>query len=364
MKIVGTIVEYNPLHNGHIYALNEIKKQSQADLLVVVLSGNCTMRGDISIFDKFEKTKQALIASIDIVIELPFVCAVQNSDGFAKNAIDQLHLAGVQEIWIGSETNQPALYEEYYNIWVKDETQIAIKNLVNQGKSYKEATAKVIHLPSNDLLGFCYYKAIREAKYEIKLYTIQRIGNFNSLEANQFASAYAIRSDLSLMKSYCPSFVNPKQIRKTELFFYFLKYKILSTSLTELRTIFFVDEGIEHRLLHIDSFNCLEEYINYLSTKRYTKSRIQRMLLYILFNITKDRMSSLPKYKMLRVLGYSDKGKKYLNQIKKTQKIYTNIKEGIHPVLDIELKITKIIDILYASSTFKNEQGKPIEYKK
>ncbi|MBD5391036.1 nucleotidyltransferase family protein, partial [bacterium] len=325
MKIVGTIVEYNPLHNGHIYAINKIKRLSQADGIVVILSGNFTMRGDLSIFDKFEKTRQCLKAGIDLVIELPFVCAVQNADLFAKNAIYLLHLAQVHEIWIGSESNNPTLYKECYQKWIKPASQEKIKELLALGYSYKEATASIINLPSNDLLGFSYYKAIEEFNYSMKLNTIKRIGNYDSTEAKEYASAYAIRRNLSLLPSYCPPYVDATLIREKDSVFPYLKYKILSSTPTELKEIFFVEEGLENKLKEISNFSSSTDFIDFLATKRYTKSRIQRMLAYILFNITKKDMED-KEINFIRVLGYSSIGKTYLNQIKKNGIIYTNIK--------------------------------------
>lgn len=362
MKIVGTIVEYNPLHNGHIYAINEIKKLSHADVVVAILSGNFTMRGDLSIFDKFEKTRQALQAGIDVVIELPFVCAVQNADRFAENAVKLLNLAMVSELWIGSESNNPKLYEECYQSWMVPTSQEKIKELLALGKSYKEATASIINLPSNDLLGFSYYKAIKETNYPISLHTIQRIGSYDSLEAKEFASAYAIRNDLSLIPTHCPKYIRTDLIRDTKLLFPYLKYKVLSSSLNQLKDIFFVEEGLENRIKEMSSYSSLEGYINFLSTKRYTKSRIQRMLYYILLSITKQDVKDI-EINFLRILGYSNLGKTYLNTIKKDVSIFTNIKEGLHPILDIELKITKILDMIYSSSTLNEEQGKPQEIK-
>ena len=102
LKIVGTIVEYNPLHNGHAYAISKIKSETQADVIIAVMSGDFTMRGELSLFNKFEKTYQALNIGIDLVIELPFPYTVQNSDLFAKHAVTLLNLAKVNEIWIGS----------------------------------------------------------------------------------------------------------------------------------------------------------------------------------------------------------------------------------------------------------------------
>ncbi|MCM1130520.1 MAG: nucleotidyltransferase family protein [Roseburia sp.] len=360
MKIVGTIVEYNPLHNGHIYALNEIKKHSHADLVVAVLSGNFTMRGDLSIFDKFEKTRQALQIGMDLVIELPFVCAVQNADRFAENAVKLLNLAKVSELWIGSESNNPKLYEQCYQSWIDPTSQEKIKELLALGKSYKEATSAIIHLPSNDLLGFSYYKAIKEANYPISLHTIKRIGSYDSLEAKEYASAYAIRSDLSLISKYCPNYLRTDLIRDSKFLFPYLKYKILSSSLNQLKDIFLVEEGLENRIKEIYSYSSLESFIDFLSTKRYTKSRIQRMMVYILFSINKHDVKDI-QCNFLRILGYTNLGKSYLNKIKKDVNIFTNIKENLHPILDIELKITKILDMIYSSSTLKEEQGKPQE---
>ena len=117
LKIVGTIVEYNPLHNGHAYAIEQIKKQSQADVIIAVMSGDFTMRGELSLFNKFEKTNQALSIGIDLIIELPFPYTVQNSDLFSEYAIKLLNLCKVNEVWFGSESNNSLLYEKYYNAW-------------------------------------------------------------------------------------------------------------------------------------------------------------------------------------------------------------------------------------------------------
>lgn len=362
MKVVGTIVEYNPLHNGHIYAINEIKRLSNPDVLIVVLSGNFTMRADLSIFDKFEKAKQSLMAGIDLIIELPFILTVQNSDIFAANAVKLLNLARVNEIWIGSESNDFNQFEKYYNSWNNKDNQLKIKKLIKEGKSYKEATSSIIDLPSNDLLGFCYYKAIKENNYNIKLNTIKRIGKFNSLVPDIYASAYAIRNDFNLINKYCPNYINKELIRDKNKLFDYLKYKIITTEAKDLKEIFFVDEGIENRLKSIIDYNNYDDFVSFLATKRYTKSRIQRMLIYILFDIKKITIKNIDSYNILRILGYNENGKKYLNSIKKDINIKTNIKNNIHQVLDIEIKITKLLDMIYNTNTLKLEQDKPIYY--
>ena len=363
MKIVGTIVEYNPLHNGHVYAINQIKKESQADLIIAVMSTSFTMRGDLSLFNKFEKTQQALKANIDLIIELPLCYTLHNSDLFAYHSIHLLNLAKVDEVWIGSESNNPFVFEEAYNEFKKEENQNKIKKLMNEGYSYKQATNQIYSLPSNDLLGYSYYKALKEINPNIPLKTIKRVGSTYFEETpKEFASAYAIRNNLDYAKDYCPSFININNILNQDNLYPYLKYQILTKTPKELKDIFLVEEGIENKLHTITNYKSYNDFISSLVSKRYTKSRIQRMLTYVLLNIKKDEMNNiltnLPNF--LRILGYSNLGKTYLNNLKKETKIYTNIKNNIHLSLDIELKVSSIIDSIYNTNLKSKEQTKPI----
>jgi len=366
LKKVGIIVEYNPLHNGHIYHINKIKESSGADIIIAVMSSSITMRGDLSIYNKFEKTKQALLASVDLVVELPFILAMQRADIFALNAIKILNLLHVNEIWIGSEENNIKIYEDAY-IKYKSNHDL-INDYIKKGLSYKEAYNNIYNLKSNDILGFSYYKAIKDNNFNIKLKTIKRI-NSEYLETspkdNNITSALAIRSNLDLLNQYTPKYVyENKNILDENKIFNYLKYTILTKSKNELKEIFFVDEGLENKLGDIKDYNNLDEFINYLSTKRYTKSRIKRMLYYILFNIKKDDINKLSNIDFIRVLGFNEIGNNYLSKIKNDIKIYTNIKNGINNILDIELKVSKILDSIYNIDLFKNEQKAPVMIKK
>ena len=103
MKKIGIIAEYNPLHNGHLYHFEEIKRLANPDLIITIISSSFTMRGDLSIYDKFTKANQVLMLGSDIVLELPFMYTLERADIFANNTVDFLNLANVDEIWIGSE---------------------------------------------------------------------------------------------------------------------------------------------------------------------------------------------------------------------------------------------------------------------
>ena len=357
MKITGVIAEYNPLHNGHVYHFNNIN----SDLKVLIMSSSFTMRGDLSIFDKFTKTKQALDLGYDLVIELPFVYSLERADIFSLNTVSFLNLCKINEIIIGSEENNINLYEKYYKEFNKE-------SLNNEGgKSMKQASVSLLPFKSNDILGFFYYKAIKDNNYDIELKTIKRIGNdYLDKDLNEsYSSASSIRLNLDQIDKYVPDFVSidKNKILDENNLYNYLKYQILYLSLDELKNIFMVDEGLENKLKSIYQYNNLNDYISSLVSKRYTETRIKRMLAYILFNIKKNDINEIYNNKIdfIRVLGYSDKGKKYLNEIKKDVNIYTNIKEGINKALDIELKISKILDSIYNLDLLKHEQGAPID---
>ena len=359
MKIVGIICEYNPLHNGHLYHFNKIKEESKADIVICVMSSSFSSRGDLSIFDKFTKTKQALNLGIDLVVELPLIYTIQRADIFADNAVKILNNLNVSEIWIGSEANDISIYEKYYN-------NNEINNKDDYYTSYKDKAN--MDLLSNDILGFSYYKSIRDNKFNIELKTIKRIEN-NYLDKNlnnsSIQSALSIRNNIENIEKYTPEYVyNDKNLILDEnKLFKYLKYKILSTSVNDLKTIYFVDEGLENKLYDIIDYDNYQDFIDYLSSKRYSKTRIKRMLTYVLLNITKDMANKAYEIdnSFVRILGYNDKGKAYLNSIKKNNTIYTNIKNNINQILDIEINTSKIIDIIYDINIFDLEMNGPIK---
>jgi len=356
LRITGIIAEYNPLHNGHVYHFSNIN----SDLKILIISSSFTMRGDLSIFDKFTKTKQALDLGYDLVIELPFVYTLERADIYANNNIKFLNLCNINEILIGSEENNISLYEKYYKEFMQDKINLS------DGISYKVSSLNQLPFKSNDILGFFYYKSIKDNKYNIDLKTIKREGNdyLDSLLSNNYSSAKSIRLNLSKMNEYCPSFVakdKDKILDEAKLFKY-LKYEILNKSTSELKEIFLVDEGLENKIKDVYKYDSLKDFISSLVSKRYTETRIKRMLDYILFNIKKKNINEIyeKEINFIRVLGFNNKGKEYLNSLKKNVNIYTNIKEGINDIFDIELKISKILDNIYDINLLKNEQSSPI----
>lgn len=371
MKIVGIIVEFNPLHNGHIHYINEVKRLSNADIIIAVSSANFVMRGDFSTIDKFNKTKFALKSGVNIFVELPVVYTINNADIFAKGCVGILNTLGVNEIYFGSETNN---IDELYNISNAMESEkynLLIKKYLDNGNSYKSSSIMALNdlgfsnLNSNDTLGLAYINANKAIKSNIKFYTIKRIdSNYDDINITNstIASAKAIRntSDIS---NYVPSYINEFYINhgfnSFEKYINLLNYKINITSKNDLKEIMNVDEGIEG-LIKKEAIKTFDDF-NKLTSKRYTRSRINRIMLSILLNIKKQDIPLIPPY--IRILGFDDLGREYVNTIKKNIPLIKKIKEGIHPFLDIEINASKIYSLNYYKDIFK-EEFMPIIYEK
>ena len=105
MNVVGIVCEYNPLHNGHLHHLNKAKELAGDGIVISILTGYFSMRGDISVLNKLDKVKSAINHGVDITIELPYLLGTQNADIFAYNSIYLLNKMGVLEIVAGSECN-------------------------------------------------------------------------------------------------------------------------------------------------------------------------------------------------------------------------------------------------------------------
>lgn len=374
MKIIGIIAEYNPLHNGHLYQINKIRKLYPDSLLIGVISSSFTQRGDISLLNKWDKTKIALDNGLDLVIELPFVYATQSSDIFAKGALAILNKLKIDTLVFGTESDDIDKLKHLADIQINSkEYDNKVKEYLDTGLNYPTALNKALEDFSqykvdapNDLLALSYIKEIIKNNYNIEVINIKRTTTYHGEEIkNNITSASNIRKlylqgkDISKLIPY-----NENKLYKINMnnYFNYLKYKIITEekSLNKYQT---VDEGIENRIIKkITTSKTHEELIQNIKTKRYTYNKISRMLLHILTSFTKEEASNL-SIDYIRVLGFSINGKKYLNTIKKDVKvpIITKYKKDISKVLDIELRVTKIYDMITKNNEIDKEyKSKPI----
>lgn len=364
MKIVGLIVEYNPFHNGHFYHLKKAKEITNADYIIAITSTYFSMRGDVSIIDKYQKTQVAIEAGVDILIELPYLLGCQNADIFAKNAVNLLQKMGVDTIVSGSELGDIKLIETIHNIEKSTSFQNDIKAYLDKGNSYRKSFSNALEknnlsdLGANDLLNLKYYDAIKENNFDIQLVLIKRINNNyhdQNLNDTNIQSATAIRKTKEL-KNNVPDFAyniyKEKPLLEIDAFNDIYNHSVLTTNLKE---IFEAKEGIENKFKPCDS---LSQLITNLATKRYTASRISRFISYIITNTTKDKLNFSSDYP-IRILGFNQNGQRYLNSIKKQVNFFTRLIDGIHPIYDYELKIAKIFSNVYKRDFIQLEQKLP-----
>lgn len=374
MNIIGLIAEYNPFHNGHQYQINKIKEKYPDSILIAVISSSYTQRGDISVLNKWEKTSIALDNQVDLVIELPFVYATQSSDIFARGAIEILNKLKVNKIIFGTErdTLEELILLADTQIKSKEYNKL-VKKYQNEGLNYATSTNKALEdltnikvSTPNDLLALSYIREIKQKNYNIEYENIKRTIPYHSgqIEEN-IASASAIRKQYQEGKKISNLIpYSPNKLYKISMSMYYpiLKYKILSED-KNLKKYQTVEEGIENRIIkYISESNTYEELINNIKTKRYTYNRISRMLLHILTNFTKEEAKNI-KVDYIRLLGFNERGKNYLNKIKKTLDlpIVIGYKKNISKILDIELRITKIYSLVASPSLVKEEyRNKPI----
>ena len=374
MHKIGIIAEYNPFHNGHLYQIKEIKKRYPDSTIISVVSSSFTQRGDISLLNKWDKTKIELDQGIDLVIELPFVYSTQASDIFAEGAVKILNYLGIDTLVFGTERDTIEELELLADIQINNkEYQEKVKQYLSTGLNYATSTNKALEDITNvkvdtpnDLLALSYIKQIKLNKYNIKYTNIKRTTSYHGSEIkNNISSASNIRkmsADNQNIDNLIP--FDKKLLYKVSINNYLdiLKYKVLSedVNINKYQT---VDEGIEGRIIdNITKVTTYEELIQNIKTKRYTYNKISRMLLHILTSFTKEEASNID-IDYIRVLGFTTKGQEYLSKIKKniTIPIITGYKKNISKVLDIEYRVTKIYSLFTSSSLIKKEyQIKPI----
>lgn len=378
MQRIGLIAEYNPIHNGHIYQIKEIKRLYPSSIIILITNSYFTQRGDISIINKWNKTKIALDNNIDLVIELPFPYATQSADIFAKGALKILDFLQIDTLIFGSESNDINKLKKLASTQLNNKKyDEKVKTYLNQGINYPTAMSNSLKdilgyttSSPNDLLGISYIKEIIRNNYKINAVSIKRTIDYHSkIASKKIASATLIRTLIREKKditNYIPKYQTDYfyQNLSLESYFPYIKYKIItSKNLAIYKT---VDEGIENRINKvINSVNSWKELVEKIKNKRYTYNKVNRMLIHILTNFTKDESSNL-NIDYIRVLGFSQKGRLYLNQIKKDLKVplITNYKPNLSPLLDIEFRVAKIYSLPLNKNIIEKEYKQPPIYKK
>lgn len=353
-KILAIVAEYNPFHNGHLYHLQKSKKELNPDYSVCVMSGNFCERGDSSIIDKWSKAETALKCGFDLVIELPVLYSISSAENFAEGSLKILDAFGNNVILsFGSECGDLSILNNIANVLCDEPKEFTtiLTHELSKGLSYPKARENALLLYLNDvrkyanilsnpnnILGIEYLKAIKKLKSKVKPFTIKRIdAGYNSLKVkDRLASATAIRNLLKNNEDVKKLMPTPaynilldninhgKMVSDISAFEKEIIYTLRKMSLEEIANLQDVTEGLENSIKQAaNSCNNLEDLINSIKSKRYTRSRIQRILIYSILNITKKDIQDSYKVKPhIRVLGVSQKGKTLLSEISNSRAKY------------------------------------------
>ena len=364
MEVIGIICEYNPLHNGHVYHIQKIKEMYPDSLIILVLNGYFLERGEISVLTKEDKTKVSLESGIDIVLELPFIYGTQSADTFAETSIKIRNNFHARRIIFGSESNDVNILIKLAEKQLSGNYDELVKKYLSDGINYPTALAKALEIEfdfqPNDLLGISYAKKKKKNKFDIKIETIKRTNSYHDITSNEtIVSASNIRKKLYSkedISKYIPAYTQKYIIQPNkEMYFKLLKYKINTDN--NLNEYLDVDEGIEYRLLkYINKSNNLDEFINYIKTKRYTYNKLNRMFIHILTSLKKEDNSTLS---YIKILGFNKKGQDYLNKLEDLEISTTVNKDSIEYLYEVRASL--IYDLINDTNTYLFEQkNKPV----
>lgn len=406
MKVVGFITEYNPFHYGHKYHLEKSLQLTDATHSIAVMSSSFVQRGEPSIVDKWTKAKLAIENGVDLVIELPVLYSTQSAELFALGGIkilDSLNI--VDYIAFGSETGDLVPLMHIVDILAKEPDQFKriLKHNLNLGISFPSARSlaivdylkyrgpadydyESIVKQSNNILAIEYLKALKKLNSSIVPIPITRQGSDYKEEkvSETFASATAIRKSildngLQSVKDLVPQvtyellekfFNKHNNFNHLENYYSIIKYLLLTSDKDQLKEILDIENGLENRIVEqsLNSLN-LKEIIENSSTKRYPKTRIQRVLTHLLNNISGNTIQDIYSKEVpyIRFLGANHKGLELLNLIKENSNISILTKFSHHENIRNDLVDQFIYyeknatDIYYLGLNTKNPKN--LDYK-
>lgn len=333
MHVTSIIAEYNPLHKGHKFHIAKTKKLTGADYIITVLSGDFVQRGLPALLDKHTRTRMALEAGSDLVLELPTPYALSSGEGFGFGGISILHQLGcVDTVSFGTEngdldalttiakllSNESDEYKESYQLALKKGLTHPAARLVALQKVYPELDASILDDASNNMLAIEYCKALYLLGSDIKPVTIKREGQaylekvISDADLENFTSATAIRSALEKDP------VSRQKFVFLDDFSSILHYKLLPLDLTALMGYREVTESFARKILkHRNAFTSFTQFANLLWTKDTTYAKVCRTLMYILLDFKKDAWDVHNPVPYARILGFRKDAAPLLSEIKK-----------------------------------------------
>lgn len=360
---IGIVAEFNPLHSGHRYLIECARKLADENNgeVICVMSEFFTQRGEVAIVDGYIRAREAVRSGCDMVIALPYLGSVVYGDDFARKSIEILAGAGITHLIFGTENDDVSVFEEIYTKQQKTSEE-EYKKLLKIGLNHAKINSVLYGLENNNpnfSLAYSYYKAIREVDLDIKMVPVKREGqglNGSDISGEVHLSATAIRNNINdekiekYLSKEMVTDLRKETIASEVVLFPYLKYKILSLGKVGIEQIYDVSEGLENRIyeatLKAKSYSNLVELI---ATKRYSNKKIQRVLLHILTNTTKEDYRENFSTNNFRVLAVKKNKAAIIREINRNGKI------SLHPLLNSknsmkfeqDIKVARIYGLLF-----------------
>lgn len=337
--ISAIICEYNPLHNGHKYHIDATREYmngicpDEKNYIICIMSGNFTQRGEPSIFNKYTRSSHAIMSGVDMVIELPSLYATSSGNYFAYGAMNLIKLLDkVNILSFGSECADINILKEIVDITDRTDYGYSVKKKMSEGASYPVSCAEVFkefsNIPieilssPNNILGIEYIRNAKKLQLNIDFFTVKRNGaDYNDLNLKEnYSSSSAIRKVIDSVKNInlknnMPLYVF-KELDNTINSDKF--YSVIATNLLSAESVYEDNEGIINRIKkYINTSETIDELINLVHTKRYTKNKIRRILTHIALNQNNDLLNCDIDY--IKVLA--------INELSKNLLSYTNISD-------------------------------------
>ena len=360
---IGIVAEFNPLHSGHRYLIECARKLADENNgeVICVMSEFFTQRGEVAIVDGYIRAKEAVRSGCDMVIALPYLGSVAYGDDFARKSIEILAGAGITHLIFGTENDDVSVFEGIYTKQQKISEE-EYKKLLKTGLNHTKINSVLYGLESNNpnfSLAYSYYKAIREADLDIKMVPVKREGqglNGSDISGEVHLSATAIRNNINdekiekYLSKEMVTDLRKETIASEAALFPYLKYKILSLGKAGIEQIYDVSEGLENRIyeatLKAKSYSNLVELI---ATKRYSNKKIQRALLHILTNTTKEDYKKNFSTNNFRVLAVKKNKAAIIREINRDGRItlYPLLNSKNSMKFEQDIKVARIYGLLF-----------------
>ena len=389
MKKLGIIAEYNPFHNGHKYMIEEARRISGADICVAAMSGNFVQRGEPAVLDKWTRAELALSYGIDLVLEIPTSRVLADAGRYASAGVDLLKRASCDAIAFGSECGDADLlrkiarrldeHADSIALCIAEARKLGLNYPAARQKAYTELFGDTdpdiekdisVLSSSNDILAIEYIIAAGD----MEVYPIKRIGAdyLDDIQDDEkYQSATGIRQAVSTgedIRGYVPE-LTAVALKKAESnisklgenYFNFARAAVISMSEEELENTPSGGEGLASRLRRpAISADSIKEMIDFAKSKRYTYTRVARMIAQAVLEIKRNDADMDVMY--ARVLGFNGAGRKLLADLRDSEfPVITNINKEMEKLegdalrqLELDIKASDFYNIMCIKSLYSN----------